>query len=763
VGADPMEDPAVIRFLKELRRRRVLRVAGLYVVTVWLLLQAADILFPAWGIPDAAIRYLLWAGLLGFLVALAFGWVFDITPDGIRRTQPVRSAAELQHSLPLRRADYLILAAFLMVMGFIVYDTTGRVLETAPPDERGPSLAEVEPNSLAVLPFKSLSADPEHEYFADGVSEEILNRLSAFGELKVIARTSSFAFKDSGYDVARISGLLAVNYVLQGSVRRDGQLLRITAQLVDRTGVQVWSSTFDRQMGAIFALQDEIAEAVATSIVPQIVPPVTGTREPDLMAYQQFLVGREILASRSSQWYERSVAHFDRAIELDPEFAEPYAARAMGRVMGALWDRDRTDRLARAQQDIGRALALNPNLATAYVAQSLLDQELTPDDHTGREALLRRALELDPNLVDALDLLSHSLWLQGRREEALEVIHRAVRLDPLAPDVNLRLAAEEGLRGDFVAAEQRLLSLLEIPNPSVGSFRALSELYAERGRLVDGCLMAQRMALSAAGSTGQPAGLQILARHYARLGMWEAADEVLLRWEAHWRENKLTSLFRYFILEGNQAPAARWAGLSATIQSAGIDPQKIDRRPAVQLLELQALSGDYAPVITALEAWINPQVALQGFPFELSARHALVWAWLQSGERARARAMLDLLDAHFAALEAEGRLHSSGDLFAFAQNTLLLGDTERALSRLDQAAGVGWRGYFAIKYDPRWDTVREDPRFVRIMARVKAEIDVERARMEQIDAGEDFMARLDVALAARAAEVRPPNDGIQDR
>jgi TolB-like protein len=746
---------AVIRFLKELRRRRVFRVAGLYVVGVWLLMQAADILFPAWGIPDAAIRYLSWAGLLCFPVALVFGWVFDITPEGIRRTQPVGTADELLRSLPLRRTDFVILAAFVVVIGLIGYDAIGRALRTTQmasmPEMHIPAAA-VTPNSLAVLPFASMSSDPEHEYFADGVSEEILNRLSAFGELKVIARTSSFAFKDSGFDIARISSLLGVQHLLQGSVRRDGQQLRITAQLIDRSGVQVWNSSFDRQLGAIFALQDEIAEAVATSILRRIVPRVAERREPDLEAYQQYLVGREILARRTSLWFERSVVHFDRAIELDPEFAEPFAGRAMGLVMGALWYQDRTDRLTRAAQDIDRALALNPELAMAYAAQALLEQQRAPEDHAGRELLLRRALELDPNLVDALDGLSSTLAAQGRHEESLEILRKAVRLDPLAPVVH-RLAWDEAQRGDFAAAERRMLSQLEIPQPSIESFGNLSHLYGLHGRMVESCVMAQRMVLAAADSSGRPGALHILARRYALLGSWEAAEAAQLRWETEWREGRAVPLlYRHLILEGGEAPAQRLAGVKAAIQQAGIDPAGLDRMIAARLFELQALQGDYAPAIHALEGWIDPAVPWQGGGAEeIRARHALAWAWLQTGRREQARGMLLLLDAHFAARQREGRLHLSEDIFTYARNALLLGETDRALELFDQAAAAGWREYHALEHDPRWDALREEPRFVESIARIKSDIDGQRARMTEIDATDDFATRLDTVLAAKKA------------
>jgi TolB-like protein/tetratricopeptide (TPR) repeat protein len=761
-----------MRFLKELRRRRVFRVAGLYVVALWLLMQAANIVFPAWSIPDAAIRYLIWAGLLGFPLALAFGWVFDISTEGIRRTQPVSSENELLQSLPLRRADYVILTAFLVVMGAIVYDTTGRVMETTTATSAGglgewlPSQSEIEPHSVAVLPFASLSSDPEHEYFADGISEEILNRLSAFGELKVIARTSSFAFKGSSYDIGRISGLLAVNYLLQGSVRRDGQQLRITAQLVDRTGVQVWSSTFDRQLGAIFALQDEIAEAVATSIVPRIVPPIVPQREPDLEAYQQYLIGREILARRASLWPQRSAERFTRAIELDPEFAEPYAGRAIARVANARWAREPEIELDLAQQDSNTALALSPDLALAYAAQGLLEQSRNPQDHSGREAVLRRALALDPNLIDAMNWLARALASQGRHDDAIGVYHTAVRIDPLAPAINANLAMEEARRGRFEEAELRLRRLMAIPQPPVWVSGQLAEIHRLSGRLVESTDIAKRTVLTSASVTGLPGGVHRLIGLYSTLGMREAAIYWHGRYEQAWPEIYQVSLLGFVLSDGHLDPGERLAGMVAALNEQGIEPGTLGTEWSIYLGVAQALAGEHDDAIRTLTQWIDPDVAFQAeFEMETGARHALAWAWLQTGEEYRARAMLGLMDAHFREQQAEGRLHLSGEIFDYAQSTLLLGEAGRAVDLLDQAAEAGWRGYYAILHDPRWDSVRDEPKFRDVTAKLKADIDQQRARMEGIDAEDDFAARLDAVLAAReaAADARAGGAGGQNR
>lgn len=750
--------------LQELRRRRVFRTAGLYVVGVWLLMQAADILFPAWGIPDAAIRLLLWAGLLGFPVALVFGWIFEITPDGIKRTRPVDSPEELAAGRPLGRKDYLILAAFLVVISLIVVDTAGRVMRTAPVvgEDPYPRRAEVVENSVAVLPFTSLSADPEHEPFADGISEEILNRLSAFDELKVIARTSSFLFKDSGYDVRRICDLLGVEYLLQGSVRRDNGHLRISAALVDRDGFQLWHATLDRERGDIFALQDEIAEAVATNIVPQIAPPPAPTGLPDLAAYEQYLIGREFMAARTTGWLDRSLEHFNRAIELDPEFAEPYAERAIALVFERNRAEDYDEPLERAQRDLDIALALKPNLARAYAAQGLLDQTRTPADHAGSEAVLRRALALDPNMVDALNWLSITLGRQGRRTDSEDVLRRAARIDPLAPAVNYNLAMRDFASGNLAEAEGRLLRLLEIPEPAPMAFLGLVRLYHWTGRLSDAVQTRKWHALSTAERDGSlPPGIVLeLAFNYVPLGMQERA----VYWQA-WAERRWPDLpdvrlhrFKIHVYSGLVDTEQFAAGFRATLAEAGME---IDRLPLVLTLvygELQALSGEYEGALDTLEALVGPGRPLPDVygPFVGDARHALAWAWLQTGETSKAMALLEPIDETRTQQLAAGKFVSDTNWLAyFARNTLLLGDEARAIDLFARAVDAGWRDYYLMIQDPRWDALREHPQGVDLLARVKNEIEDQRAELEAIEAENDFAARLDAALAANEARAAP--------
>ena len=617
-------------------------------------------------------------------------------------------------------------------------------------------------NSLAVLPFSSLSADPEHQYFADGISEAMLDHLSTFPELKVIARTSSFIFKDSGYDSARISGLLGVEYLLHGSIQHDQGQVRVSAQLVDRNGMQIWTQKFDREPVGIFAIQDEIAETVASSIVPHIVPRRSAARQPDLAAYEQYLLGREILVRRLARFASRSAEHFARAIELDPEFADPYAERAIALTLGAGGSEDFRLAHDQAQQDIDAALALNPDLARAFAAQSLLLWMQEPDALAEREALLHRALALDPNMIDALNWLAIVQGALGRHAESEETYLRAIRIDPFAPSVNVNLAWLDAHRGNFAEAERRLLRQLEIPQATTNYYEILFWLYRHAGRLVEHVEITKRAMLATIELEEFDSYLD-LAVAYAALGMWDRAEYWQARAEQTWPEQLLvrTSRIRIDQASGRMAASQAAAQFREMLADAGMDPGRIPRVQALVYGELQALAGEYEGAIETLEPLIDTEAARRQFlrnptMIHENARHALAWAWLQTGAYDKAAILLEVDDQGFRKLEAEGRLRHFGNALAqFARNSLLLGDADRALELLDQSVDAGWREYYLTIHDPRWAPVRDEPRFQSIMARVKADIDLQRARMEAIDAADDFIARLDTALAvtaARAAE-----------
>ena len=742
----PAPEPRPANLLRELRRRRVFTTAGLYVVGAWLLLQVADVLFPAWGLPDAAINILFLAAVAGFPLALVFGWFFDITTQGIVRTPGADEQASETPSA-LGRRDYLVLAALAAIGIAILTQATHEVLETPRVDD--PRVSELDvsvpeeklPNSVAVLPFENISDDADNEYFCDGVSEEILNRLGGFKVLNVIGRTSSFAFKNSSYRIPRISDLLGARFLLQGSVRKQDQRLRISAQLLDETGAQLWSENYDRTLEDIFAIQSEIADLVAYTVVPKIAGPARLPYEPSLEAYEYFLEGRELLRRRVDvEGLTRE--RLRKAIELDPRYAEAYAELAVATLMYTVT----AEEAAEATELIDTALRLEPGMPRALAARAFSLQQQNNPDWTVAEIVLRDVLAREPSMVDALNWLSRSLEAQGKLVEAETVMERAARLDPLHGSIAANVARTSAQRGDFAAAERRLLRLLEVPQPAFNTYMGLRELYWEMGRLVDMNAIVKQQALNVG---RHYFGLNF---NYALLGLWDQSS--------YWAERMQADKPDFFWTKIFASNVPYWQGryrdsLAIWDRALAEEGKAITEMPDSFTLiygDLQALAGDFDSAIRTLEPLVGPPRPINYGEFgwvTFDAVHSLAWSYQATGFPEKGSSILERIDRQLEERQRLGLLHGSRDLYLFARNALLLGDRDLALARLEQAIAAGWRDHYVHIPDPRWAALREDPRYHALMTEVKADVDRQRAEVQRIDAGEDFPALLDAALAAR--------------
>jgi TolB-like protein/Tfp pilus assembly protein PilF len=734
--------------LLELRRRRLFRVAALYVVGAWMVLQVFDLLFPRFGIPEAVLDIAFIGALLGFPVALVFGWIYDITPQGIVRTRP-RGEGAADQDLSLKKADYAILASLLLVVAAIVYNLGVEVSEIEF-DEAAELAADIPEHSIAVLPFENMSADPENEFFSDGITEEILNRLSAIGDLHVIARTSSFALKDSGFDVPKMAALLGVRFLLQGSVRRDGDRVRISTQLVDSLGKQLWNSSFDRRMVGVFELQQEIAETVARNIAPQIVITPGSQRSPNLDAYERYLMGHELYAKRLGGWQWASEEEFRAAIKLDPEFAAPYAELAIGLLIRPPALEDPMLHSRQADEAIETALALDPGLATAHAARGLWALYQKPSEPAAAEASLRKALELDPNLVNARNWLSGALREQGREEEAAQELLLAARIDPLATIINVNLANREMEQGKATQAEQRLLRLLKVPQPSPMTYGSLVRVRQETGRLADAVPAARQQALAWARGNGRSYAKE-LADAYARLGLWDSATEWYDYLEREFHSDFVQSrLARSFMLTRQGRHEEALGLFDSFLQEQGKGARDLYRDFQFAFGTVVAHQAEAQRTVRELDSLVDVTSAGVRGPADLLAQpvlHALAWSLQNLGEAERARSILEVMESWFLERERAGQLHRSSELFHWAQNALLSGDEGTALDRLLRAVGAGWRDYYLIMNEPMWAPLREQPRFGDIMSLVKADVDAQRAEAERTDPGSDFRDQLEAAIA----------------
>lgn len=516
-----------MKIWQELRRRRVFRLTGLYVVGAWLVVQVADVVLPAWALPETAMRYLIIGATLCFPIALIFGWFFDITPTGIVRTPPSSEAESVD--IRLRRSDYVILIALLFVTGTILVGSIERIVHTT--DETLDIVAHSErpPNSLAILPFENLDPNPDTEYFSNGISEEILHKLSSVGALKVLGRTSSFAFGSSDHGPKRISEILGVRYLLSGTVRCEADKVRITARLLDDAGFQIWSASFDGALESIFDLQSRIATDVASRITNELVEPAGGGSKTDNMeAYRYYLVGREYFNKRTPNWQEKAEEAFRAAIAADPDYAPAYVGLANALTIAVGAERFIAN-LKEIDAAIAKALELDPNLAEAYATRGITRTNSPAEDLDAAVRDLERSVHLDPNQPMSLSWLATTYAAQGRTDEAISAQERGLAIDPFNVPLVLNTSQEFLFAGDIDGAIKYVSRLLLLPVPPDPIYSVLST-YHELKRDFPGAVKWIKESIRKSGPTDSY-GIGQLSFLYDLLDMRSEADYWFARYE----------------------------------------------------------------------------------------------------------------------------------------------------------------------------------------------------------------------------------------
>lgn len=623
-----------------------------------------------------------------------------------------------------------------------------RALDTTAANPVGTPVTSPLPNSIAVLPFMDLSPEHDQGYFSYGISEELLNRLTEHTGLHVIARTSSFSFQDSEYNLAQVSSLLGVAYLLEGSVRKDGSKLRISVRLSDASGKQLWNETYDRELGEVFDLQEEIAEAVVKSVVPQVVfKPIAKTGQPDIDAYQHFLVGREILHSRVANFDNLAVQEFRQAIAIDSNYADAHAELAIALTFAS--DRDWNlkegslvkRKYAEAGQAIVAALAIDPRHARAHAAQGFL--YLHRGESREAELALRQAIAQDPGLADAAYWLAAILTEQGSNE-GWELLQRTALIDPLLPELNYDLALGYAERGDFVRAESTFHRLLAVQHPALWTYALVCEYYNDTGRLAEAVATAKLMVLETSATTVQDISLDHLALAYSALGMGAEADQWLSNKESyHWYGG-----FSLEIMGRFADILALWQELR---EREGITLDDEDIRHVRYTGHIQALAGNYRQAIEILE----PALEDAGPDREFGDwRVTLAFAYLKTGAEEDAMFVLDGLLAEWRQRELRGLVNYSPDLVEYALVQLLRGDTDRALYLMQGAYDAGWRSYFSLVNDPRWEGLLKDSRSTALMNSVRQDVDRQRKQVEQMDTEDGFSERVGTLRVTRQSPLK---------
>lgn len=421
----------------ELRRRRVVRTAAAYAAGAFVLLQLGEIVFPAFGLDEQAMRGLVAGVLAGFPIVIALSWIFDVTREGLRRTGPAEGDGAdggngvLTPSMPV--VGLVLLSALgLGVVGWYAV----RGADVGAPET--PAAARSEAASIAVLPFADMSAEGDQAYLGDGIAEEILNVLAGVDGLRVAARTSSFAFRDSTQDVRTIGQLLGVKTLLEGSVRRESQTVRVTAQLIDTgTGFHLWSGTFDQEMRDLFAVQDTIAGAIVGELLGRLELPSSraARRVVSQEAQEAYWRGRAEWTRRGPTGIPAAIRAFDLALSHDSLYAEAMAGLADSYALLPQFvpTADPEEEWARAEEYALRALALDPQLAEAHASLGLV--RALRRDRAGALESLGRAIDLNPSYAPALHWRGNVRAEMGQLEGARADLAEAAQLDPLSAPI----------------------------------------------------------------------------------------------------------------------------------------------------------------------------------------------------------------------------------------------------------------------------------------------------------------------------------------
>jgi TolB-like protein/tetratricopeptide (TPR) repeat protein len=548
-------------FFSELKRRNVYKVAVAYIVGGWALSQGIAQVFPVFDVPNWAIRLVVLLIIIGLPAALVLAWAFEITPQGIKRTETADAMPQAGRQKNSAWIYVVVVGAVISIGLFFL----GRYTAGNAASRNSEAVIAIPQKSIAVLPLLNESGDPKDEYFSDGLSEELIAALAQISGLKVIGRSSSFRFKDRKEEPKTIGERLGVSTLLDGTVRKQGDRVRIVAELVNAAdGIQLWTRTFDRELKDIFAVQEEIARAVAESLKVTLL----GTQENpsqiatnNVEAHNAYLQGHFHLLRRNVEDFRKAIGYYDQAIELDPRYALAYAERAeawafMGDLTG-----QRPTAYPKARTDAERAVAIAPALAEARAALGWV-RCLAEWRFAEGLAELKRAKELSPANPTANDLLARIIVYLGRFDEAERQAREAVELDPLSTVTQGNLARVLFYAGKLNEADAAARKAAELQPAGAGSHRFQVLIAVQRG---DGDAALREAQLEPDEGFRR---FELALAHYAR-GDRPAADAALADLIAKAREGFAYQIAEVYAIRGEADKAFEWLQISFDDRDAG--------------------------------------------------------------------------------------------------------------------------------------------------------------------------------------------------
>ncbi|MBT8077921.1 MAG: tetratricopeptide repeat protein [Gammaproteobacteria bacterium] len=729
-------------FIAELRRRNVLRVAAAYAVVAWIIIEAGSVLLPTFGASETTFQIYVVVVIVGFLASLVFAWVFELTPEGVKLEKNVdRSASVVDRTG--RKLDFAIIGLLIIALAVsITLNVTGfRVLESG------------NSTSIAVLPFKSISEDATNVNFADGIHDDLLTRLANIGALKVISRTSVMEYRGTTKNIRQIADELGVGTVVEGSVQRVGNNVRINAQLIDAaTDEHLWAKTYDRELNMqnIFAIQSDISGEIATALQATLSPEeqsrLANVPTQNMEAYNLYVLGRANLYKRRLETLLEAREQFVQAVEIDPEYAEAYAGLADSVLLlfnnHAALTRDET--LSVAGASIGTALLLNPELADAYASLGLLQQKIWEETRTGpgllsAETALKRAIELNPNHARAYMWLAAVRSTESKFDEAIDLYHESLRVDPLGRIPYANLPGLYAQKGDNEQALKLFLKAVELHPEWPTAYLNLAVHLQGLGRFDEAIAWSRR---GRELSTDPLAGGNITAS-WVEFGEFQRIRRLFSDVpEQHPLFDLGAGLDR--VLDGDFAAAA------AAFEAVA-DQSDNPRQFMLDLVSTSAiLAGDFDTARRFAERR-NPEFAADADPEVdlFNVANAVRYAFIlqQFGESRRANY---LLDAALTVVRGLPRMGIAGHGIRDVHILTLQGKPLEALEAFRDAVDAGFRGStmnngWPLALDPYLASLQDRAEFRAIKAEIDTDIERMRENILRAERDDDWAALRAVA------------------
>ncbi len=719
-------------FLGELRRRNVIKVATVYLIASWFLIQVAETVFPVLQLPEWTVTFIV--VLLGILfpIAVIFAWAFELTPEGLKRSTEVDPGESITPKTG-QKINYAIIGVLVAAVAFLLFTRGGFLGDLGSSGERSDATDQSATQSIAVLPFVNMSDDKDNEYFSDGLSEELLNVLAQVDGLRVAARTSSFHFKGTNEDLRAVAAKLGVDHVLEGSVRKSGNRIRVTAQLIKANdGFHVWSDTYDYEVDDIFRIQDEISLAVVDALKVSLLGAdrqrLTKRATTNLEAHNLYLRGRQFLHLRTQESVQQARRLFQEAVRMDPGYALAYSGLAdsiqlLSNNHNLITPEDAE---TEARPLLERAVALDPESAEVWASKGLMES------HSGHpeaaESALEKAIRLNPSYATGY------LWLASVRssppfnddEGALGLYRKVLEIDPLSrvAQNNVGAILTELGRYDEAEAEFRRAITLDPDYPT--PYQSLANLNNNIYHRLD---EAHRWYLKANELAPMDVTLAInLPFLYRTLGMDEEFDRWTRRIENDAPEHPIATVIPVWKTALTQNADALNAQIDAA-EKAGHALPFVLRQLRCLALQLGGQSGKAIPMLKERdpELFTNPpQVNDNNNGNAFCAIRAL----LATGDMEQASEVTGA-----ARVYAESQILAPANRHIFlAQLAVINGDFDSAIAEARLAVDDGWVGSFGwgwtILEDPDWAPIADRPEVVELAARIGEKIAHQRSAVE---------------------------------